>query len=54
MDGFDVVAEGAYGDDVGPWLEAGATWWIEGTWTLPEASERAWCIDRLRAGPPRP
>ena len=62
MDDYDVVTEGATpGDDPGaaadqvrPWADAGATWWLEADWSdldptrVREASER-----RLRAGPPR-
>ena len=28
LEGFDVVVQGAPGSDVGPWAEAGATWWL--------------------------
>lgn len=31
------------------WVEAGATWWVEGLWEEPEAQVRA----RIRQGPPR-
>jgi alkanesulfonate monooxygenase SsuD/methylene tetrahydromethanopterin reductase-like flavin-dependent oxidoreductase (luciferase family) len=29
LEGFDVVARGKKGDDPGPWLSAGATWWLQ-------------------------
>ena len=53
---FDIVVEGktqglersAARDRVLPWIEAGATWWIEGLW---EANEEQ-LIDRIRQGPP--
>jgi hypothetical protein len=58
---FDVVVEGqtaagdpqAAADMVRPWREAGATWWIEGMWSVqgsPEEVERV--TERLLAGPP--
>jgi alkanesulfonate monooxygenase SsuD/methylene tetrahydromethanopterin reductase-like flavin-dependent oxidoreductase (luciferase family) len=59
---FDVVAEGETPTDdaeraaelVGPWAEAGCTWWIEARWQLPhEADERMREVrQRLSAGPP--
>jgi alkanesulfonate monooxygenase SsuD/methylene tetrahydromethanopterin reductase-like flavin-dependent oxidoreductase (luciferase family) len=60
MDGYDVVMEGntdsgpAAIDEVRTWEQAGATWWLEANWELPEGDAFAWCRDRLRAGPPRP
>jgi alkanesulfonate monooxygenase SsuD/methylene tetrahydromethanopterin reductase-like flavin-dependent oxidoreductase (luciferase family) len=53
---FDIVWEGETpGDDadlaasiVGPFAEAGITWWIESPWSLPNESLRA----RIRQGPP--
>lgn len=59
---FDIVVEGATpGEDkaqaaaiVQPWLDAGATWWIEADWTVmdkADAHERI--AARLRQGPPR-
>lgn len=59
MDGFDVVVEGttepgpAGVDAVRGWAEAGATWWIEADWSLPEGEVLSASLDRLRAGPPR-
>jgi hypothetical protein len=29
LEGYDVVARGSQGDDPGPWLSAGATWWLQ-------------------------
>jgi len=54
---FDLVIEGKTGemspaqqtDTLCEWEEAGATWWIEGLWGLPEAQ----VMDRLRQGPPK-
>ena len=61
--GFDVVAQGETpADDPGaaaaavmPWMEAGATWWLETRWDMPHHStERMRQVrDRLVAGPPR-
>jgi alkanesulfonate monooxygenase SsuD/methylene tetrahydromethanopterin reductase-like flavin-dependent oxidoreductase (luciferase family) len=59
MDGFDVVVEGstepgsAAVEEVGRWSEAGATWWLEANWMLPEAEVVPTCLARLAAGPPR-
>ncbi|HYN93681.1 MAG TPA: LLM class flavin-dependent oxidoreductase [Pilimelia sp.] len=61
MAGFDVIAEGATPADdpadaraaVAPWRDAGATWWIEADWTIPEGDVRAYAERRLAAGPPR-
>jgi len=57
MDGFDVVVEGITqpgdGETVDGWAQAGATWWLEANWTVPEDRAVEWCMDRLRAGPPR-
>lgn len=60
--GFDVVAEGetpvsdpaAAAAVVGPWAEAGCTWWLETRWELPhDSAERMAEIQgRLSAGPP--
>jgi alkanesulfonate monooxygenase SsuD/methylene tetrahydromethanopterin reductase-like flavin-dependent oxidoreductase (luciferase family) len=60
-DGFDVIAEGVTpaGDPAaaraatGPWADAGATWWIEGDWSVERARVRGYAEDRLAAGPPR-
>jgi len=54
---FDYVAEGKTGDldpvhlkdKMQEWIEAGATWWVEGLW---EASEEQ-AAARLRQGPPK-
>jgi alkanesulfonate monooxygenase SsuD/methylene tetrahydromethanopterin reductase-like flavin-dependent oxidoreductase (luciferase family) len=54
---LDVVIEGRTpGDDAGagleqvtPWSEAGATWWIESLWG--EKAEETWW-ERMRQGPP--
>ncbi len=62
MDGYDVVAEGttppdpaAAGAIVRPWLEAGATWWIDADWEdMDPERVRAAAIRRLTAGPPAP
>ena len=62
MEGYDIVAEGttpadpaAAGAIVRPWLEAGATWWIDADWEDMDAERvRAAALARLRAGPPTP
>ena len=62
MDGYDIVAEGttppdpeAAGAIVRPWLEAGATWWVDADWEdMDPARVRAAALTRLRAGPPKP
>ncbi len=59
MDGFDVVVEGntqpgpAALDEVRGYAAAGATWWLEANWGLPEAEVVQASLDRLAAGPPR-
>jgi alkanesulfonate monooxygenase SsuD/methylene tetrahydromethanopterin reductase-like flavin-dependent oxidoreductase (luciferase family) len=57
MDGYDVVVEGITEPDeingVRRWAQAGATWWLEANWEVPEDRAVQWCLDRLRAGPPR-
>ena len=53
---FDIVVSGKTKslansqrkDEILPWLEAGATWWMEGLWG---ESEEA-VTDRIRQGPP--
>lgn len=58
--GFDIVVEGetpaargAAGEIVSPWAEAGATWWLDTRWTLPDGDERRREVrERLEAGPP--
>jgi alkanesulfonate monooxygenase SsuD/methylene tetrahydromethanopterin reductase-like flavin-dependent oxidoreductase (luciferase family) len=57
--GYDIVVEGkTAGDDseaaaqaLHPWVEAGATWWIEANW---EAKAAGQVLDRIRQGPPKP
>ncbi|HLZ08245.1 MAG TPA: LLM class flavin-dependent oxidoreductase, partial [Chloroflexota bacterium] len=54
---FDIVAEGKTpigdrsqdADILGPWVESGATWWIEARWDEPANAT----LRRLRDGPPR-
>ncbi len=61
MDGYDVVVEGdshgGFGSvrpPVGPWEEAGATWWVESWWDLPDDPEgRGELRRRLELGPQR-
>ncbi|MBM6405496.1 LLM class flavin-dependent oxidoreductase [Phycicoccus sp. CSK15P-2] len=61
MDGYDVVVEGDSHGGVGdvrppvdPWREAGATWWVESWWDLPDSDAgRAELRRRLELGPPR-
>ena len=59
---FDIVVEGETpGDDaeraeatVRPWVEAGATWWIEARWEAPRNAEGLQAVrERIRQGPPR-
>ena len=53
---FDIIAEGKTSglssnqmrDKVQPWIDAGATWWIEGMWEYQPEDVAA----RLRQGPP--
>lgn len=55
---FDIVMEGETpGDDparaaeiVGPFVEAGITWWLESMWTAAAESEAV--LTRIRQGPP--
>lgn len=56
LDGFDVVVEGTTPPDpvaaaevVGPWREAGATWWIESDW---DKGTVKGLHARVAAGPP--
>jgi len=39
---------------VGPWAEAGCTWWLETRWEMPHDSEERMrqIRERLAAGPP--
>ncbi|NTV35384.1 MAG: LLM class flavin-dependent oxidoreductase [Anaerolineaceae bacterium] len=59
---YDIVVEGETPADdpvkareqVHPWNEAGATWWIEASWTIiddPDCAEKL--QQRIQAGPPR-
>lgn len=61
---FDVIAEGetpagdpkAAAAQVAPWLDAGATWWLETRWATPggDPAERNRLVtERLEAGPPK-
>jgi hypothetical protein len=55
--GFDIIVEGETSGDephraadiVRPYVEAGATWWIEALWTQPEQGK---VLERLQQGPP--
>jgi hypothetical protein len=61
--GFDVIAEGetpagnpeAAAAQVAPWVDAGATWWLETRWATPgDPAERDRLVtERLEAGPPK-
>lgn len=57
MAGYDVIVEGVTGSDGGdtvrPWIEAGATWWLEANWMVPREDAVRASRERLRAGPPR-
>jgi hypothetical protein len=56
---FDVVVEGETpggdparaADIVQPWIDAGATWWIEAMWNV--MGDRDAVRRRVRSGPPR-
>ncbi len=56
---YEIITEGTTpGDDpvaaaakVRPWIDAGATWWIEGMWDAMQEPEKVWA--RVRQGPPR-
>lgn len=59
---FDIVVEGVTpGDDptaaaeqVRPWAEAGATWWIEAMWAASDQADGLESVrQRLQQGPPR-
>lgn len=59
---FDIIMEGTTPGDnpaqaraiVQPWVEAGATWWIEGMWELVDRPDgQATVRTRLQQGPPR-
>jgi len=58
---FDIVVEGKTdGNDsnewskvVQPWIEAGATWWIEATWgMMDKKNSNELYVKRIRQGPP--
>jgi alkanesulfonate monooxygenase SsuD/methylene tetrahydromethanopterin reductase-like flavin-dependent oxidoreductase (luciferase family) len=61
MESYDVITEGVtpVGDPaaaraaVEPWEAAGATWWIEGDWSVEREHVREYALRRLAAGPPR-
>jgi hypothetical protein len=54
---FDIVVEGKTAgldqaqirEKINPWIEAGATWWIEGFWGNTEEQ----ILERIRQGPPQ-
>lgn len=59
---FDIVVEGkTLGDDreqaakiIKPWIDAGATWWIEAMWdTLDQSDRLTPVLTRIKQGPPR-
>lgn len=60
MDDYDVVVEGDSHGDFGrvrppieSWADAGATWWVESWWDLPDSPEgRVELTRRIRLGPP--
>jgi alkanesulfonate monooxygenase SsuD/methylene tetrahydromethanopterin reductase-like flavin-dependent oxidoreductase (luciferase family) len=57
IEGFDIVVEGETPNDEGanaagivqPYIEAGATWWIEAMW---QKNDLEAVLNRLRQGPP--
>ena len=61
--GFGIVADGetpagdraAAAAVVGPWADAGCTWWLETRWEMPHdsADRMSQIRERLAAGPPR-
>jgi alkanesulfonate monooxygenase SsuD/methylene tetrahydromethanopterin reductase-like flavin-dependent oxidoreductase (luciferase family) len=61
MAGYDIIAEGVTSPDdpaaaraeVEAWQEAGATWWIEGDWSVERSTVKEYALHRLAAGPPR-
>ena len=54
---FEIIIEGKttgldrsqVQDTINPWIEAGATWWIEGLWEVPKDE----ISERIRQGPPQ-
>jgi hypothetical protein len=59
---FDIVVEGkTSGDDreqaakvIEPWIDAGATWWIEAMWDVLDQADRLMpALARIKLGPPR-
>lgn len=60
-EGYDVVVEGdshgAFGSvhgSPGPWAQAGATWWVESWWALPDSPAGLGEVRRrIALGPPR-
>ena len=54
---YDIVIEGVTSglnrqagmEKVLPWIEAGATWWIEAMWEQPDLKQ---VLERIRQGPP--
>lgn len=62
LDGFEIVVEGTTPADdksaaratVDRWEQAGATWYNEANWMIPDdADRRAVLLARIRSGPPR-
>ncbi len=59
---YDIIVEGhTPGDDqatarsiIQPWIEAGATWWIEALWPAPDQpADPDGLVRRIKQGPPR-
>lgn len=58
---FDIIQEGTTGGTdvaadaatVRPWIDAGATWWLESNWQVPAAQIESYARERIAAGPPR-
>jgi alkanesulfonate monooxygenase SsuD/methylene tetrahydromethanopterin reductase-like flavin-dependent oxidoreductase (luciferase family) len=59
---YDVIVEGetpperaGAAEVVGPWREAGATWWLETRWVVADGLDAAEVVrERITAGPPTP
>ncbi len=51
---YDIVVEGKTQSaaDVQPWIDAGATWWLEAMWETPKSTPDP-VLARIRQGPPR-